>query len=163
MTRTLLSRIFGDAIFPGTFDPRWALFSANSFIAAMLAIYLAFRLGLQRPYWAMLTVYLTAQPLAGAVRSRAAYRLLGTLLGASAAVALVPLLVDQPSLMTLAITSWAALCLYVSLQDRTPRSYAFLLAGYTATTIAFSSVAAPHLVFEVALGRGLISPEPESC
>jgi len=153
MTRSLLSRVFGDAIFPGTFDPRWALFSANSFIAAMLAIYLAFRLGLQRPYWAMLTVYLTAQPLAGAVRSRAAYRELGTLLGAGAAVALVPLLVDQPSLMTLAITSWAALCLYVSLQDRTPRSYAFLLAGYTATTVAFSSVAAPHLVFEVALAR----------
>ncbi|TQF30357.1 FUSC family protein [Bradyrhizobium sp. UNPA324] len=153
MTRTLLSRIFGDAIFPGSFDPRWALFSANSFIAAMLAIYLAFRLGLQRPYWAMLTVYLTAQPLAGAVRSRAVYRLLGTLLGASAAVAFVPLLVNQPSLMTLAITSWAAFCLYVSLQDRTPRSYAFVLAGYTATTVAFSSVAAPHLVFDVALAR----------
>lgn len=153
MARTLLSRILGDGIFPGTFDPRWALFSANSFIAAMLAIYLAFRLGLQRPYWAMLTVYLTAQPLAGAVRSRAVYRLLGTLLGASAAVAFVPLLVNQPSLMTVAITSWAAFCLYVSLQDRTPRSYAFLLAGYTATTIAFSSVAAPHLVFDVALVR----------
>lgn len=153
MTRKLLSRIFGDEIFPGSFDPRWALLSANSFIAAMLAIYLAFRLGLQRPYWAMLTVYLTAQPLAGAVRSRAVYRLLGTLLGSSAAVALVPLLVDQPSLMTVAITSWAAFCLYVSLQDRTPRSYAFLLAGYTATTIAFSSVAAPHLVFDVALAR----------
>lgn len=153
MTRTLFSRIFGDAIFPGSFDPRWALFSANSFIAAMLAIYLAFRLGLQRPYWAMLTVYLTAQPLAGAVRSRAVYRFLGTLLGASAAVAFVPLLVNQPSLMTVAITSWAAFCLYVSLQDRTPRSYAFLLAGYTATTVAFSSVAAPHLVFDVALAR----------
>lgn len=153
MTRTLLSRIFGDAIFPGSFDPRWALFSANSFIAAMLAIYLAFRLGLQRPYWAMLTVYLTAQPLAGAVRSRAVYRLLGTLLGASAALAFVPLLANQPPLMTLAITSWAAFCLYVSLQDRTPRSYAFLLAGYTATTVAFSSVAAPHLVFDVALAR----------
>ncbi|SFJ81824.1 FUSC family protein [Bradyrhizobium sp. Gha] len=153
MNRTLLSRIFGGAIFAGSFDPRWALFSANSFIAAMLAIYLAFRLGLQRPYWAMLTVYLTAQPFAGAVRSRAVYRLLGTLLGSSAAVAFVPLLVNQPFLMTAAITSWAAFCLYVSLQDRTPSSYAFLLAGYTATTVAFSSVAAPHLVFDVALAR----------
>jgi uncharacterized membrane protein YccC len=153
MTRITLARIFGHIAFPGTLDPKWALLSANSFIAAMLAIYLAFRLGLQRPYWAMLTVYLTAQPLAGAVRSRAVYRLLGTLLGACAAVALVPILVDQPTLMTVAITGWAAFCLYVSLQDRTPRSYAFMLAGYTATTVAFSSVAAPHLVFDVALAR----------
>ncbi|MFH0298435.1 FUSC family protein [Bradyrhizobium sp. 31Argb] len=151
MTRTLLSRVFGDAAL--TFDPKWALFSANSFIAAMLAIYLAFRLGLQRPSWAMLTVYLTAQPLAGAVRSRAVYRLLGTLLGACAALTLVPILVDQPTLMSVAITGWATFCLYVSLQDRTPRSYAFMLAGYTATTVAFSSVTAPELVFDTALAR----------
>ncbi|MBR1217884.1 FUSC family protein [Bradyrhizobium sp. U87765 SZCCT0131] len=153
MTRIILSRISGFIAYPGTFDPRWALFSANSFIAAMIATYLAFRLGLQRPSWAMLTVYLTAQPLAGAVRSRAIYRLLGTLLGACAALALVPILADQPTLMSVAITGWAALCLYISLQDRTPRGYAFVLAGYTATTVAFSSVTAPHLVFDVALAR----------
>jgi uncharacterized membrane protein YccC len=39
------------------------------------------------------------------------------------------------------------------LQDRTPRSYAFLLAGYTATTIAFSSVNVPAMVFVTALSR----------
>jgi uncharacterized membrane protein YccC len=153
MIRTLLSRAFGGLTLPGTFDPKWALFSANSFIAAMIAIYLAFRLGLQRPYWAMLTVYLTAQPLAGAVRSRAVYRLLGTLLGACAALTLVPILADQPLLMSVAITSWAALCLFISLRDRTPRSYMFMLAGYTATTIAFSSAATPELVFDTALAR----------
>lgn len=152
MTSSLLSRILA-AVAPGRLDPKWALFSANSFIAAMLAIYLAFRLGLERPYWAMLTVYLTAQPFAGAVRSRAVYRFAGTLLGACAALALVPILVDQPALLSVAITGWAGLCLYVSLQDRTPRSYAFLLAGYTATTIAFSSVDAPALVFDTALSR----------
>ncbi|WP_022721628.1 FUSC family protein [Rhodopseudomonas sp. B29] len=152
MPSPFLSRFLA-AVAPGRLDPKWALFSANSFIAAMLAIYLAFRLGLERPYWAMLTVYLTAQPFAGAVRSRAVYRFLGTLLGACAALALVPVLVDQPMLLSVAVTAWAALCLYISLQDRTPRSYAFLLAGYTATTIAFSSVNMPAMVFETALSR----------
>ncbi|WP_254984807.1 FUSC family protein [Rhodopseudomonas palustris] len=152
MPSPFLSRFLA-AVAPGRLDPKWALFSANSFIAAMLAIYLAFRLGLERPYWAMLTVYLTAQPFAGAVRSRAVYRFLGTLLGACAALALVPVLVDQPALLSVAVTAWAALCLYISLQDRTPRSYAFLLAGYTATTIAFSSVAVPTMVFMTALSR----------
>ncbi|MGM4888540.1 FUSC family protein [Tardiphaga sp. 604_B6_N1_1] len=152
MPKSLLSRILPVAPL-GQLDPKWALFSANSFIAAMLAIYLAFRLGLQRPYWAMLTVYLTAQPFAGAVRSRAAYRFLGTLLGACAALALVPVLVDQPALLSVAVTAFAGLCLYISLQDRTPRSYVFLLAGYTATTVAFSSVNAPAMVFDTALSR----------
>jgi uncharacterized membrane protein YccC len=146
-------RYFANIVSPGSFDPKWALFSANSFIAAMLAIYLAFCLGLQRPYWAMLTVYLTAQPFAGAVRSRAVYRFLGTLLGACAALALVPLLVDQPALLSVALTAWAGLCLYISLQDRTPRAYVFMLAGYTATTVAFSSVGAPDMVFDTALSR----------
>jgi uncharacterized membrane protein YccC len=152
MPQSPLSRFLAAAS-PGQLDPKWALFSANSFIAAMLAIYLAFRLGLQRPYWAMLTVYLTAQPFAGAVRSRAIYRFLGTLLGACAALTLVPSLVDQPALLSVAVTAWAGLCLYISLQDRTPRSYVFLLAGYTATTVAFSSVNAPAMVFDTALSR----------
>ena len=152
MPSPFLSRLLAAAA-PGRLDPKWALFSANSFIAAMLAIYFAFRLGLERPYWAMLTVYLTAQPFAGAVRSRAVYRFVGTLLGACAALALVPILVDQPALLSVAVTAWAGLCLYISLQDRTPRSYAFLLAGYTATTIAFSSVHVPAMVFVTALSR----------
>ncbi|MCK1766113.1 FUSC family protein [Bradyrhizobium sp. 136] len=85
MPSPFLSRLLAAAA-PGRLDPKWALFSANSFIAAMLAIYFAFRLGLERPYWAMLTVYLTAQPFAGAVRSRAVYRLdiAGRLRGAGA-------------------------------------------------------------------------------
>jgi uncharacterized membrane protein YccC len=148
-----LSRLFHAIVDRNFLDPRWALFSANSFIAAMLAIYIAFRLGLQRPYWAMLTVYLTAQPLAGAVRSKAVFRLVGTVLGASAAVVFVPVLVNEPVLLSLAITAWVGFCLYVSLHDRTPRSYAFMLAGYTATTIAFSSVTSPDVVFETALAR----------
>ncbi|MBR1325888.1 hypothetical protein ABIA00_005655 [Bradyrhizobium ottawaense] len=152
MPSPFLSRLLATAA-PGRLDPKWALFSSNSFIAAMLAIYFAFRLGLERPYWAMLTVYLTAQPFAGAVRSRAVYRFVGTLLGACVALALVPILVDQPALLSVAVTAWAGLCLYISLQDRTPRSYAFLLAGYTATTIAFSSVNVPAMVFVTALSR----------
>jgi uncharacterized membrane protein YccC len=33
----------------------------------MLALYLALAIGLERPYWAFLTSYIVAQPLAGAV------------------------------------------------------------------------------------------------
>jgi uncharacterized membrane protein YccC len=40
-------------------------------------------------------------------------------------------------LLSLALACWVGLCLYVSLLDRTPRSYVFMLAGYTAGLIGF--------------------------
>jgi uncharacterized membrane protein YccC len=130
-----------------------SIFSLNSFAAAMLALFIGFSLDLPRPYWAMLTVYITAQPLSGSLRSKAFYRLLGTSLGGVAAVALVPNLVARPLVLSLALGLWVGFCLYVSLLDRTPRSYIFLLAGYTAAIIGFPSVGAPQQIFDIALSR----------
>jgi uncharacterized membrane protein YccC len=134
-------------------DSRKAIFSINSFAAAMLALYIGLSVGLPRPYWAMLTVYLIAQPLSGAVRSKAAYRAIGTLLGAGAAVMLIPNLVDTPVLLCLALALWAGLCLFISLLDRTPRAYMFMLAGYTTAIIGFPCVTAPDTIFDVAVAR----------
>lgn len=134
-------------------DPLRTVFSANSLVALMMAVYIAFQLDLQRPYWAMLTVYLTTQPVAGALRSKALFRVVGTGLGASSAVILVPAFVNEPPLQSLAIAGWSGFCLYVSLLDRTPRSYMFVLAGHTVTTIAFSSVTTPDAKFTIALAR----------
>lgn len=130
-----------------------ALFSLKCYAAAMLALYVSLRIGLERPYWAFLTSYIVAQPLAGAVMSKAAFRVVGTLVGASMAVVMVPPLVNAPALLSLAMACWLALCVYVSLLDRTPRSYMFVLAGYTACLIVFPSVDAPGAIFNVAVLR----------
>ncbi len=63
--------------------PDWRdwVFAIKTFMAAMLALYLAMWIDLPRPYWALGTVYITSQVLAGATRSKALYRVLGTLLG----------------------------------------------------------------------------------
>jgi uncharacterized membrane protein YccC len=130
-----------------------ALFSVKSFVASMLALYLAMRIGLPRPFWAMLTAYVVAQPLTGSVRSKAAYRVAGTILGSAATVFLVPRLINSPELLTLALALWTAVCLYISLLDRTPRSYLFMLAGYTAALIAFPAVTEPATIFDIAVAR----------
>lgn len=136
---------------------RWglnaALFSVKCFVGAMLAYWIALRIGLTRPYWAVATAYIVAQPLAGAAVSKAVFRLIGTVLGAVAAVVLVPNLVNAPELLSLALALWLGLCLYIALQDRTPRSYLFLLAGYTASIIGFPSVEAPGAIFTTAILR----------
>ncbi len=101
----------------------------------------------------MLTVYIVAHPLTGALRSKAFFRVLGTILGGMAAVALVPPLVNSPLLLSLTMAGWVGLCLYLSLLDRTPRAYVFMLAGYTAAIIGFPSVDAPLEVFDTAVSR----------
>jgi uncharacterized membrane protein YccC len=129
------------------------IFSVNCWIATVLALLIAFSLDLKSPGWAMTTVYLTSQPLSGVMRAKAVYRVIGTLIGGVAMVAIVPNLVDAPELTTLAIILWVALCVFVSLLDRTPRSYVFVLSGYTAALIGFPSVLAPGTVFDTAVSR----------
>lgn len=130
-----------------------ALFSVKCLVAAMLAYYIALQIGLTRPYWAVTTSYIVAQPLAGAALSKAAFRVMGTILGAAAAVVLVPNLVNAPELLSLGLALWLGVCLYISLLDRTPRAYVYLLAGYTASIIGFPSVEAPGAIFTTAILR----------
>jgi uncharacterized membrane protein YccC len=129
------------------------VFALKTFAAVMLALVIALWLDLPRPYWAMATVYITSQPLAGATSSKAFYRLMGTVLGASATVAMVPNLVSAPELLCLIIALWVGLCLYLSLLDATPRGYVLMLAGYTAAFIGFPVVSDPASIFDTAVAR----------
>jgi uncharacterized membrane protein YccC len=101
----------------------------------------------------MATAYIVAQPLTGAMRSKAAYRFYGTVLGAVAVLALVPNLVDAPVLLIAALSLWVGGCIYFAVLDRTPRSYVFLLAGYSVALIGFPLVDAPDTVWDVVLAR----------
>ncbi|MBT0669152.1 FUSC family protein [Novosphingobium profundi] len=134
---------------------RWqaCLFSAKTALAALMALWITLWVGLERPFWAMTTAYIVSSPLSGATRSKAIYRVLGTFVGAIVAVALVPVLVDWPPLLCLALALWVGATLAVSLLDRSPRAYTMMLAGYTAMLIAFPAVDTPEAVFDIATAR----------
>ncbi|MRX10784.1 FUSC family protein [Pseudoduganella sp. FT25W] len=129
------------------------LFSAKCFGASMLALYISLAAGLPRPFWAMMTAYIIASPFSGAVRSKALFRVCGTLIGSTMTIFLVPRLANAPELLSLALACWVGVCLYVSLLDRTPRSYIFMLAGYTAGLIGFPAVTDPSAIFDTGLAR----------
>ncbi len=101
----------------------------------------------------MTTAYIVSQPLAGAARSGAVYRLLGTCWRAAAAVGHGA----QPGQRARAAVPGhgpgGGRRLTVSLLDRTPRSYILMLAGYTAAIIGFPAVNQPGGVFEIAVSR----------
>ena len=119
----------------------------------MLALYLSSRFGLPRPFWAMMTAYIVAHPLAVHVRSKSLYRLAGTVLGCTATLVLVPSLSASPVLLSLALALWVGTCLYLSLLDRSARSYAFMLGGYSAALIGFPLVETPAAMFDTAIAR----------
>jgi uncharacterized membrane protein YccC len=132
---------------------RAIIFSINCFIAVMLALFIAFRLNFTNPWWAMIMVYLTSQPLSGTLRAKAVYRLLGTFIGGIAMLVIIPNLVDAPELTAAAVILWVALCVYASVLDRTPRAYALAVAGFTAALVGFPTVLDPGSVFDIAIAR----------
>ncbi|MGD9698116.1 MULTISPECIES: FUSC family protein [unclassified Acinetobacter] len=133
------------------------IFATKTFLAGMLALYVAFALNLAYPIWAIGTVFVIANPFSGMTSSKSVYRALGTLLGAVVSVAVTPLLINTPWLFTLFLAAWVGGCLYISLLDRTPRSYVFMLAGYTTVIISYNIIYSIDTasMFDMAVGRFL--------
>lgn len=129
------------------------IFSVKTFIASMLALYLALYFQLPRPYWAMATVFIVSNPFVGATTSKALYRALGTVIGAAASVLFVPPLVEMPFVLSLVESLWMGVMLYLAITDRTAKSYVFMLAGYSLALIALPTVNNPEQIFDVAITR----------
>lgn len=134
-------------------DGRGMLFSLASFLAAAGTLWIAFAASLPRPWWAILTVYVTAQPMAGAFRPKVFYRLGGILTGAVVAVALVPAFEHAPPLLVLFLAIWTGLCIYLAVLDRTPRAFLFQMAAFSAAVISFPYVDEPGGLFVTAVSR----------
>lgn len=133
------------------------IFAFKTFAAGMLALYVAFELNLTYPIWAIGTVFVIANPYSGMTSSKSIYRVLGTFLGAAVSVVAMPHLIHMPVLFTVFLAVWVGFCLYLSLLDRTPRSYVFLLAGYTTVIICYNVVyfIDTASIFDMAVGRFL--------
>src|ERR1700744_508491 len=135
---------------------RRALFSLKSFVAAMLALYVAFKLNLDQPSWSVTTVYIVSQQFAGMVLAKSFYRVLGTFIGAAASLVFVALFSNSPELFCLALALWMGLGTTVTLYLRdAPAAYAGMLSGYSAAIIGLPAALAPEQAFDIAVGRCL--------
>jgi uncharacterized membrane protein YccC len=131
---------------------RW-IFVVKTLLAAFLALWISFLMGLDSPRSAMITVFIIALPSSGMALEKGIYRLIGTLVGCAAALAIVGLFPQQPLLLFLALAMWIGLCTGGSTLMRNARSYGFVLAGYTACMIALPAIDAPMEVFSLAIAR----------
>ncbi|MDU6079563.1 MAG: FUSC family protein [Pantoea sp.] len=129
------------------------LFSSKTCLAAFLALYIALELNLDKPAWSLTTVYVASQLYSASTISKSVFRFLGTLLGGLFVLLIYPATVQDPMLFSLCISLWVALCLYLSLHDRTPKSYVFMLAGYSAAIMGFPDVTAPADITYTVISR----------
>jgi uncharacterized membrane protein YccC len=135
------------------FNKRSLIFGFNCYLAVVMALFFAYSLNLTNPVWAVLTVFITSQPFAGAIWSKALYRVMGTFIGAAAALVIIPTFVNTPIILMCVMASWVGFCLYISLLDRTPRSYIIMLAGYTAALVGLPEIVNPVGLFHNAIAR----------
>jgi uncharacterized membrane protein YccC len=91
------------------------------------------------------------------VSSKCIYRLVGTAAGAIIALLLTPHFINTPWLFTIILALWGGFALYISLLDRTPRSYVFMLSGYSTAMIVYNAITYvdSYNIFDIVLARVL--------
>ncbi|HLY90692.1 MAG TPA: FUSC family protein [Acetobacteraceae bacterium] len=134
-------------------DGRKLLFSISNFLAAAATLVIAFEASLPRPWWALLTVYVTAQPMSGAFRPKMLYRFGGIAIGAVVTIALVPNLQNSPILLVFCLAIWTGFCIYLAVLDRTPRAFLFQMAAFSAAVMSFPYLDDPGDIFTTTVSR----------
>lgn len=117
------------------FDYTRFRFGFRTGIAACLSLVFAWALGLEHPQWSAMTVWAVSQPTRGLLLEKAAYRILGTLLGTVVGMLLVVTTGNDIIFMALGLTAWVGLCVYIGNLLHGLVSYGAILAGYSASMV----------------------------
>jgi uncharacterized membrane protein YccC len=129
------------------------VFSLKTFGAALLALFIAFWLGLDDPRWSLLTVYIVSQPDSGLVLAKSFYRMLGTIGGVLITVALVFALSQYGELFLASLAVWIGLCNFAARAIRNFASYGTQLAGYTLAIVGIPAALNPAGAYPLILAR----------
>src|ERR1700730_15719892 len=108
-----------------------AIFALKTFAAGLLALYVAFWLGLDEPRWALLTVYVVSKHESCLVQAKSFYRTLGTAAGLLFSTFLVFVFAQYGDLFVPSVALWIGICNFAARAARNFMSYGFFLAGYT--------------------------------
>lgn len=118
------------------------LFGLRLWASVCLALYIAFWLELDSPFWAGTSAAIICQPQLGAALRKGWFRMIGTLVGAVAIVALTACFPQDRALFLLGLALWGAACAFVASLVRNFAGYGASLAGYTAAIVASDQLGA---------------------
>jgi uncharacterized membrane protein YccC len=129
-------------------------YAFRTWIAGILALYIAFFCQLESPYWAPIATWISSLPIPGMTISKGMYRILGSIVGALMGLVLIALFAQTPNLFILALALWVGACTLCANLMTNFRAYASVLAGYTTAIVALPTVPHPNQIFDVAMARG---------
>ena len=124
-------------------------------LAMTLSLWVAFKLNLDEPFWAMTSAAAVSTPTIGGMVSKSLGRIIGSIIGAFAALLIAGHCLSDPWLFIFVIAGWMAICNFIAHQQQNNVAYAFSLAGYTTAIIAFSTVniTDTQLIFDITQAR----------
>lgn len=112
------------------------LFGFRLWASVCLALFVAFTLELDNPFWAGTTAAIVCQPSLGASLRKGWYRMVGTVIGAVAIVVLTAVFPQDRFGFLFTLALWVATSVVVGTLLRNFSAYAAALAGYTAAIVA---------------------------
>src|SRR5215469_3544842 len=129
-------------------------FAIRVWLTMILALFVSFWLQLEAPASAAITVGILAEPTRGQALEKAAFRLLGTVVGVIASIAITGLFSQERDLILAAFAAWIGICVFAGKLLDGYRAYAAVLCGYTVAFIATQQIDNPQHVFESGMARG---------
>jgi uncharacterized membrane protein YccC len=118
------------------------LFGVRLWASVCLALFFAFWLQLDNPFWAGTSAAIVCQPQLGASLRKGWFRMIGTVVGAITIVVLTACFPQDRIAFLLLLALWAAFCAFAATLLRNFASYSAALAGYTAAIIAADTLGA---------------------
>jgi uncharacterized membrane protein YccC len=118
------------------------LFGVRLWASVCLALFVAFWLELDNPYWAGTSAAIVCQPQLGASLRKGWFRMIGTVIGATAIVVLTACFPQDRIGFLGLLALWGGLCAFAATALRNFASYSAALAGYTAAIVASSTLGA---------------------
>jgi len=118
------------------------LYALRLWASVCLALFLAFWLELDNPYWAGTSAAIVCQPQLGASLRKGWFRLIGTMIGAAMIVVLTACFPQDRIAFLGLLALWCAVCAFVATVLHNFASYAAALAGYTAAIVAANTLGA---------------------
>ncbi len=137
----------------GQSDGRLWVSIFKALLSVFIALWLAYRLELPQPTTVAVTVFIVIQRQNGDVLAKSFWRIIGTMVGLTMMVTLIALFNQERILFLLSLALWLALCVAGGARFRDFRSYACVLAGYTAVMIGMPASLHPDEAFMQALWR----------
>jgi uncharacterized membrane protein YccC len=118
------------------------LFGLRLWASVSLALYASFWLQLDNPYWAGTTAAIVCQPTLGASLRKGWYRMIGTVVGATAIVVLTACFPQDRVPFLVGLALWGGICACAATLLRNFAAYSASLAGFTAAIIAADQLGA---------------------